>query len=180
MQIFHRILAVLLVIIGLLFTVVGMTTPVDTGFSITEVILSPNQRVWHILTDPDRMPQWQAGLERITTDRKGELAEGMILRVYTRQYDPGLFHEDKIIRFTPEKNLTLMRIISEQNTVIRDFSQVYELKRLLNGTTELTCRIFYRCPGFLSRIYNRLHKQKIIQDQSRNNIRRLKALIENI
>jgi uncharacterized membrane protein len=74
----------------------------------------------------------------------------------------------------------LMRIKSEQNTMIRDYSQEYELKKLLDGTTEMTCRIFYRCPGFISRIYNRLYEQKVIENRSRDNIRRLKNYIEKI
>ena len=180
MQIIHRILAIVLIIVGLFFTIIGITTPVDTEFSRTEVILSPVQVVWQVLTDPERMPLWQSGLTAVKPVPAGELQEGMILKIYARQYDPGLYHEDKIIRFTPEKNLTLMRIRSDHNTVLRDYSQVYELKKLLDGTTELTCRFFYRCPGFISRIYNRLYEQKVLENRNQENIRRLKVLIEKI
>jgi len=179
-QIIHRIIATILVLAALFFTFIGITTPADTGFSQTEVILSPAQVVWQVLTDPERMPIWQPGLTNVSVAGSGTLREGIILRGYARRYDPGLYHEDKIIRLTPEKNLTLMRIKSEQNTMIRDYSQEYELKKLLDGTTEMTCRIFYRCPGFISRIYNRLYEQKVIENRSRDNIRRLKNYIEKI
>jgi uncharacterized membrane protein len=179
-QIIHRIIATILVIAGLFLTIISITTPADTGFSQTEVILSPTQVVWQVLTDPERMPVWQPGLTNVTVAGNVALSEGTILQVYSRRYDPGLYHKDKVIRLTPEKNLTLMRIKSEQNTMIRDYSQEYELKKLLDGTTEMTCRIFYRCPGFISRIYNRLYEQKVIENRSRDNIRRLKNYIEKI
>ncbi len=180
MQIVHRILSVLLVIVGIFLTIIGVTTPSETTFTHTEVILSPVQVVWPVLTDPERMTLWQTGMEKIKAEQKGDLKEGTILLGYAREYDPGFYHEDKIIRITPEKNFTLMRLISKRNTVIRDYSQSYELKRLRDGTTELTCRIFYRCPGFISRIYNRLYKQKRIETSVRGSIRRLKTLIEQI
>ena len=178
MQIIHRILAILFILIGLFVTIIGMTTPAEQGFSYTEVILSPVPVVWQVLVDPDRMPVWQTALTKVRTKRRGPLEEGMVLQSYARWYDPGLYHEEKIVRLTPEKNLTLMRMDSDQNSILRDFSQIYELKRLLDGTTEVTFRVFYRCPGILSRIYNRLYHQKIIENRSRENIRRLKALIE--
>lgn len=180
MQVIHRILAVILVLVGLFLTIIGITTPADTGFSHAEVILSPVPVVWQVLVDPERMPVWQTDLRRVRPAQPGELKEGMVLQGFARRYAPGLFHEDKLIRLAPEKNLTLMRVKSGQNTMLRDFSRVYELKRLLDGSTELTCRTFYRCPGFISRIYNRLYHQKILESRSRENIRRLKALIEKV
>ena len=180
MRIIHRILAVIFILIGLFVTIIGITTPADTGFSHTEVILSPVPVVWQVLTDPDRMPRWQPDLIRVAAEPGGPPREGTILKVFSRSYDPGLYHQDKIIRLVPEKNLTLMRIRSEQNTVLRDFSRVYELKRLLDGTTEVTCRVFYRCPGFLSRVYNRLYQQRLLENRNRESIRRLKALIEKV
>ena len=180
MQIIHRILAGILILTGLLATVIGITTPGETTIVHTEVIRSPSSVIWPVLADPERMPSWQTGMVRVTPEKRGGLEEGMILKCYTHRYDPGLFHEERVIRVNPEKNLTLMRVRSEQNTVLRDFSQIYELKRLLDGTTELTYRIYYRCPGFISRIYNRLYQEKYISTRGREDIRRLKALIEKI
>ena len=180
MQIIHRILAGILILAGLLATVLGITTPAETTIVHTEVILSPAPVVWQVLADPERMSAWQSETARVIPEKRSGLGEGMILKCYTRRYDPGLFHEDRVIRLNPEKNLTLMRVRSEQNTILRDYSQVYELKRLLDGTTELTYRIYYRCPGFISRIYNRLYQEKYISSRGREDIRRLKSLIEQI
>lgn len=70
-------------------------------FSATTTIKAPADKVWSILTDAPRYPEWDPGINRI----EGTIAPGEKITAYTK-LNPGRAFPVKVSEFVPGQRMT--------------------------------------------------------------------------
>ena len=78
-----------------------------------------------------------------------------------------------------DKKLILQRIGLNENPLLKNYQTSYNLKPLLDGTTEITIEISYQPASFVTRIYNQLLLKSSISNTCDKNLIALRDLIEN-
>lgn len=136
--------------------------------------------VWQILTDPDQMPQWYGEVERVELEKRQPVDKDVVLRLYDPKLGNGKYYEVKVTEFIPEKHISLLKIGLGSNKLLRDYKQDFQLKTLLDGTTEITHKISYHSATFFTCIFSKLYLQKELKNRGIERLRRLKQVIEKV
>jgi uncharacterized membrane protein len=175
-----RILAIIILLILIFLIFVGLVAEPQTHISCTEIINSPVTIVWQIITDPEKLPDWYDQVLKVEIESKNPIAKDVVLRLYHSRSGEKNFHEVRVEEFILEKQLSLMRIKSEGNTLLKEYKQDFRLKSLLDGTTEVTHNISYQPATFFTRIFNKLFLQKELRNQCSEMLQKLKQVIEKV
>ena len=69
-------------------------------FEAKSTIKASPKRVWQVLTDGERFPQWDSGIERF----EGKIAPGATVRLYVK-VNPGRAFPLKVTQFKPESRM---------------------------------------------------------------------------
>ena len=69
-------------------------------FEARSTINAGPQRVWEVLTDGERFPQWDSGIERF----EGEIALGATVKLYVK-VNPGRAFPLRVTELTPERRM---------------------------------------------------------------------------
>ncbi len=177
---FIKILSIVLIATILILIFVGILAPKNTYFTKTQIIKSPTSVVWRKLTDVENYPAWQSSVRKVVLMSGSRIAEDGILQFYMNDYDSTTYHEAKIIKIEDDKSFTFARIGKNTSPLLKNYQTSYNLKRLLDGTTEISVTISYRTNGFITKIYNQLFLRSSIGSQAERNLTRLKSSIESM
>jgi hypothetical protein len=159
--------------------IVGIFAPKNTYLSRTQVIKSPVGVVWRQLVTIENYASWQSQIEKVTNNNGGQVAEGTILLFFMKNYEQSVFHEVQVTDYEPDKKLTIERIGVNENPLLKEYKTNFNLKPLLDGTTEITIEITYKPASFVTRIYNQLYLKGSISNICEKNLLALRDLIES-
>ena len=173
-----KIVYIIVICSILLFTAVGLLTGSETAFSHTEIINSPVTVVWRTMTNTERMPQWNEGLRR--DEARRPLRKGSVIRCYRTSYGKGLFHEEKVDILNPESRISFIRVDKAPRPLLKNYFRYFELKKLRDGSTEVTYRLSYRSNSFLTRVFDKLYLSHALKSSSGRSLRNLKRIIEKV
>jgi len=174
-----KIFAALFVMAILIMISIGVFAPRNSYLTRTQVIKSPVNVVWRQLITIENYAIWQKNLDKVMLNKGEKLWTGATVRYYMKEYEALLFHEEQVTVLETDKKLTMDRVGLNENPLLKDFQTSYNLKRLLDGTTEITVEITYRPASFVTRIYNQLHLKARISNICEENLLALRDLIEN-
>jgi uncharacterized membrane protein len=177
---FIKIFSIILIAIILILVIIGILAPRNTYFTRTQIIKGPISVVWRKLTDIENYPTWQLAVRSVILKDGSKLREGSILQFYMADYDPGMYHETVITKLEDGKLLTYARIGTHASPLLKEYQVSYSLKRLLDGTTEISVTISYHTYGFFTKIYNQLFLHSHLGSQAERNLVRLKSSIEKM
>jgi uncharacterized membrane protein len=175
-----KLISALIVLLLIFLVVVGLVSKSYTSISCTEVIKSPATVVWRTLVDIEKMPDWLDKISSVQVRFNAPLGKGAILRNYISSGKPGMYYDVEITDILPEKRLTLFEVGSKNKRLLRNHKSDFELKALLDGTTEITYRVTYITGSFLTKIFNRLYLQKQIENECIQRLDKLKQVIEKV
>jgi uncharacterized protein YndB with AHSA1/START domain len=175
-----RIIAVVIVLIVILFAVIGFTASDETEFIVSEQIGSPVTVVWRTLISSEKTPEWNRQISRVRNLTEKKYQNGTELVIYLRDADQEIEHRVKIVSFVPEKKLVFLDIPQKNKPLLRNFQREYQLKSLLDGSTELSVTIKYNAASFITRIFDRLYLRGSIMNMQRRELLELKRYIENL
>lgn len=174
-----KIFAALFIVALLLMISIGIFAPRNTYLTRTQVIKSPVNVVWRQLIAIENYAIWQKSLDKVMLNKGEQLWQGATVRYFMKDYEASLFHEEQVTVLETDKKLTFERTGLNENPLLKDYQTSYNLKRLLDGTTEITVEITYRPASFVTRIYNQLHLKGRIINICEENLIALRDLIEN-
>jgi len=174
-----KIGAVIFVVILIAMVSIGIFAPKNTYISSTQVIKSPVNVVWRQLISVENYTSWQANLNKVLLNKGSQLWEGATVRFFMKDYETSIFHEEQVTNLESDKKLTLKRIGLNENPLLRDYQISYNLKPLLDGTTEITIEVSYRPASFVTRIYNQFLLKSSINNVCDKNLLALRDLIED-
>ena len=177
---FIRIFAVIIIVLVFLFTAIGFMAPAETSFSISEQIGSPVTVVWRTLINDVKTPEWNAQVARINILGGSGYRDGAELNVFLRDAGKEVLTRAKIVSFVPEKKLVFLELPVSKKPLLRKQKRAYELKSLLDGSTELSVSISYETAGFITRVLDRLYLRGLLMNTHRMELRQLKRHIENL
>jgi uncharacterized membrane protein len=177
---FVKIFSVVLLATILILIIVGILAPKNTYFTKTQIIKSPTSVVWRKLTDVENYPTWQTSVRKVVLKGGSRIAEEGILHFYMNYYDSTTYHETIITKVENDKSITFTRIGKNANPLLNNYQTSYDLKRLLDGTTEISVTISYRTNGFITKIYNQLFLRSNLSSQAERNLTMLKSSIESM
>jgi uncharacterized membrane protein len=177
---FAKIFSIVLLATILILIIVGILAPKNTFFTKTQIIKSPTSVVWRKLTDVENYPIWQSSVRKVVLKGGSRIAEEGILHFYMNDYDSTTYHAARITKVEDDKSLTFDRTGINAAPLLKDYQTSYNLKRLLDGTTEISVTISYRTTGFITKIYNQLFLRSSIGSQAERNLNSLKASIESM
>jgi hypothetical protein len=158
---------------------IGLFARPDTYITRTQVIKSPVAVVWRHLIDIDNYPAWQSEKRKVEINKGPQIWKGATLRYYLVAYDSTLFHEERVTALEQDNSITFLRSGINENPLFKDFKTSYTLKRLLDGTTEISVAVSYRTTSFITRIYNQLYLRTALGGLSIKNLAALRDLIES-
>ena len=177
---FLKIFSIVLIATVLILIIVGILAPKNTYFTKTQIIKSPVSVVWRKLIDVENYPSWQLSVRKVViTDGSGS-REGDILHIYMTDYDSTVYHEAKITKVEDDKSFTFSRTGKHVSPLLKEYQTSYSLKRLLDGTTEISVTISYQNRGFITKIYNQLFLRGNIGSDAERNLTMLKSSIEGM
>ena len=175
-----KIFSVVLIATILILVVIGILAPKNTYFTKTQIIKGPVSVVWRQLKDVENYPKWQLSVKTVTLKDGQSPGEGSIIHFYMSDYDSTIYHEAEITKVEDDKSLTFVRIGKHVNPLLKEYQTSYSLKRLLDGTTEISVAISYRTVGFITKIYNQIYLRGKLGSRAERNLSMLKASIENM
>jgi hypothetical protein len=136
--------------------------------------------VWRNLVDFDNYPSWQKQVRHVELRKGSALDINKILRFYLHKYQETIYHEEKIIVLEEDKEITFLRIGDTENPLLKEHRTSYTVKKLLDGTTEVSVTVSYHTIGLLTKIYNQLFFRMILANNHERNLITLQKVIENI
>ena len=136
--------------------------------------------VWQTLIDSERMPDWCGGLYRVEIENREPITKGARLRCYTSPYGYDIFYNVTIVNFIPETQISFQNIGAPQKPLLLNQKLDFELKPLLDGTTEVTLKDTYTTGTFFTKIFNQLYLREDLLDQNKRRLTRLKQVIEKV
>jgi len=163
----------------LLLIILGLFMKPLTYVTRTIVIESPATVVWRHLLEYNSYQVWQKGVKKVVLNKGGELWEGATLRFYHMDQEREISHEERVVKMDDNNQISFLQEGLNKNPLLHDFQTTYLVKRLLDGTSELTIRISYHTSGFVTRIYNQLFLRASFATDSDKNLNALRKLIEN-
>ena len=177
---FIKIFSIVILATILILVVVGMLAPKNTNFTKTQIIKGPISVVWRQVTDVESFPVWQLSVRKVILKDGRTPGEGNILQFYMTDYDTAIYHEAEIIKVEDDKSFTFARTSSTVTPLLRDYQTSYSLKRLLDGTTEISVTTSYRTVGFISKIYNQIYLRGKLGSRAERNLAMLRDSIEKM
>lgn len=157
-----------------------MLAPKNTYFTKTQIIKSPISVVWRKLIDVENYPSWQLSVRKVVFTDGLVVKEGDILHFYMTDYDSTIYHEAKITKIEDDKSFTYKRIGKHVSPLLKEYQTSYSLKRLLDGTTEISVTVSYQSIGFITKIYNQIFLRGNLGSHTERNLAMLKSSIENM
>jgi hypothetical protein len=177
---FFKIFAIIIIALMIILVSIGIVARQNTYFSQTQIIKSPVSVVWGHLVDVTHYHEWQSEIRMVEFKSGSKIREGIILRFHLSDYDSSYFHEEKIVGLEDNKSIIFLRTGVNENPLLQNYKTNYTLKRLLDGTTELSVDVSYKAVGITSRIYNQLYYRSSLSNSYERNLSSLRDLIEKI
>lgn len=177
---FIKIFSIILISIILILVIIGALAPKNTYFTKTKIIKSPVSVVWRRLTDVQNYPTWQLAVKKVILKDGRNLREGNTLQFYMAEYDTSIFHEAEVTKIEDDKTFAFARKGNLASPLLKEYQTSYTLKRLLDGTTEISVTISYRSTGFITKIYNKILLRGRLGSDAEQNLTMLKNSIEKM
>lgn len=177
---FFKIFSITIITAILILIIIGGLASVSTYFTKTQIIKSPISVVWRKLVDVDNYSSWQFSVKKAEVINGSVLGKDKILRFYMTDYDSTIYHEAQITQYEDDKTLTFMRTGDNISPFLRDYQTSYNLKRLMDGTTEISVTVSYKTMGFITKIYNQVYLRHKLGSRSEQNLALLKNSIEKM
>ena len=149
-----KFVSVLFLIFLVVSIILGLFVRPNTYFTRAVVIESPINVVWRHLLDHNNYQIWQKGVKRVVLNSGTELWEGAVLRFHYMDYEGNISHEERIAQLEPDNQIVFLREGLNENPLLKNFKTTYLIKRLQDGSTEITVSVSYSTSGFVTRIYN--------------------------
>jgi len=175
-----KISSIIIIVLLLATLIIGILAPSKTYFTRTLIIKSPMSVVWRHIIDVENYSAWQAGIKGVEIENGNIPAVNKTLRFYLSDYDSSLFHEETITALENDRLITFLRKGINENPLLKEFQTSYTLKRLMDGTTEVSVAISYSTRSLMIKIYNQLYLRMALGNKLENNLIRLGNLCENI
>lgn len=163
-----------------ILVVIGMLAPNNTYFTKTQIIESPISVVWRKVVDVENYPTWQSSVKKVELQDRLTLGEGNKLRFYMMTYDSSVYHEVEILKFEDDKTFAFERTGKNVVPFLKEYQTSYNLKKLLDGTTEISVTVSYQTIGIITKIYNQIILRGKLGSQYSENIALLKSSIEKM
>ena len=177
---FIKIFSIVIISLILLLVIIGILAPATTYFTKTQIIKSPISVVWRKLTDVQNYPTWQSSVTKVVLKDGSSLKAGNTLQFFMSEYEAGIFHEVLITKIEDDKTLAFARKGNRGSPLLKEYQTSYSLKRLLDGTTEISVSISYRSMGFITKIYNQMFLRGKIGSRAEKDLDMLKDSIEKM
>ena len=175
-----KIIAIAIIVILVTVLCVGVLAPSKTYFTKTLVIKSPLSLIWRHIVDVENYSSWRLGVKNVEINKGKNLAVSKTLRFYLSDYDSSMFHEETIIALENDRLITFLRSGINENPLLKEFQSSYTLKRLLDGTTEVSVAVSYHTSSLMTKIYNQLYLRMALGDECEENLTQLRNLCENM
>jgi uncharacterized membrane protein len=175
-----NVLAFFLILAAAVFFMIALVSTSETQISYTKVIKSPNAIVWRTLLNLEKMPQWNGDLNKSELEKGDLLKVGAVIKSYLNAKDDNLYYREEIIELISEKNLALLRIMDSQSNHLTKHRLDFQLKPLLDGSTEVTLLLSYRVNSVIMKIYNAFYLKRVLESKVTNRLDRFKQIIENV
>lgn len=177
---FSKIFSIVVVTTLLVLIGIGLFGPDNTYLTHTRIIKSPVSIVWRHLSDVKNQPEWCKNIRKVYVKSNSRVGVGNTLFMYMTSYNSAVYHEEKITEFYEGKSITFSRTGKNSNPLLTNFKRSYDLKRLKDGTTEISGTISYRCTGLTTKIYNRFYMRFNLTNQLEEDLTNLAKLIEGV
>ncbi len=177
---FLKIIAITIIIILVTVLSIGVLAPSKTYFTRTLIIKIPLSVVWRHILDVENYPDWQVGTGNVEINKGKVLAVNKTLRFYLTDYDSLVFHEETITALENDRLITFLRRGINENPLLNEFQTSYTLKRLLDGTTEVSVSVSYYTSSLMAKIYNQLLLRMTLGNRYEENLVQLRNLCEDI
>ena len=174
-----KLFSIIFITCMVLLIIVGLFVKPVTYITRTVVIESPATVVWRHLLEYNGYQSWQKGVKKVILIKGDKIREGATLRIYHTDQPKEIAHEERVVKLDDENQISFLREGLNENPLLRDFQTTYLIKRLLDGTTEITVTISYRTSGFVTRIYNQIFLRTDYGVEGEKNLLALRKLIEN-
>lgn len=148
------------------------------GRSEQMVAASP-QRIWAVLEDSTRLPDWVPVVERVTEHDKRESA-GAVRRCEVAMAGKRGYIVERCLESIPERKLH--HAVDDDSfgftKMFRDYSFTLELVPRGESTTRVICETFYEPRNPLTRVINALVMRRRFSSVREDILRGLKELVE--
>lgn len=138
-------------------------------------IAAPPERVWEVLVDPDRLPQYNVTIVEVS-DATGRLDQvGSTYRAVTKVYGRRIEGPWEVTEVTP------------MHRIVQRGSGAGGASATVNGTvepsgdgTQAAVEVDYQLPaGFVGAVANKLFVERSVERDVRHTMENLKALVES-
>jgi hypothetical protein len=136
--------------------------------------------VWRKIIDVQNYPEWQSSVKKVTVKDGQAVIQGKTLQFFMTDYDNAIFHEAEITKLEVDKIFAFKRKGSRVSPLLEEYLTTYSLKRLLDGTTEVSVTISYNSRGFITKIYNQIFLRGNLGSEADRNLIMLKDSIEKM
>jgi uncharacterized protein YndB with AHSA1/START domain len=144
------------------------------------VIDAPPARIWHVLEDPTRLPDWVPVVERVTEHAERE-KPGSLRRCEVAMGKRRGYIVERCLEAVPERRLH--HAVDDDSLgftkIFRDYSFTIELEPRENDATVVTCQTFYEPRGTLPRLMNAIVMRRRFASVRDEILRGLKGLVES-
>ena len=136
--------------------------------------------VWRKIVDFENYQTWQSSVKKVELQSGLTPGEGKNLRFYMVNYDSSVYHEEEIIKYENDKTFTFARTGKNVVPFLKEYQTSYSLKRLLDGTTEISVTVSYQTVGIITKISNQIFSRGKLGSQYSRNLDTLKSSIEKM
>jgi uncharacterized protein YndB with AHSA1/START domain len=175
-----NIFAFFLILVAVIFIIIALISASEHQISYTRVIKSPNPIVWRTLLNIDKIPQWNSDLIKVELEKGTFLEVGTIMKCYLDAKDDNLYYREEVTQVIDEKKLSLQMIMDNQSNHLSEHTLDFQLKPLLDGSTEITLLLSYKINSIITKIYNVLYLNRALEHKIITRLNSLKKIIENV
>jgi uncharacterized membrane protein len=175
---FFRILGFVLIVIILLLVGVGLFSSPETRFTLNENIESPVTVVWRTLLDTDHIPGWISNSTKVEVTHMSQLKLNAEITYFVPAANNEVIYKERLVNFIPDKRITFRDIHAGKIPLQKNYIRDYQLKSLLDGSTEINATIQYTCNGIIPRILDRLYLRAANMATFREQLKYIKRHIE--
>jgi uncharacterized protein YndB with AHSA1/START domain len=144
-----------------------------------ETIEASPARIWAVLEDASRLPEWVPVVERVTEHAGSERA-GSIRRCEVAMGGRRGYMVERCLESVPER--TLRHAVEDDSLgftkMFRDYSFTLELQPTTDSATLVICETFYEPRGPIARLANALLMRRRFASVRGEILRGLKQLVE--
>ena len=146
-----------------------------------ETVNASAARIWDVLVDPSRLPEWVTVVERVTAHAEREQA-GSVRRCEVAMDGRRGYMVERCLESVPERRL---RHAVEDDSLgftkmFRDYSFTLELEPRGQDATLVTCKTFYDPRTISARLMNALVMRRRFASVRQDILRGLKDIVEAI